>query len=148
MTATNHAITGAVIATVIHNPAVALPLAFFSHFFQDALPHFGYGGNGGYRQAVKHPSLKFVMAGDVVFFMPFVIILLSHHASLWVYLAAFLALCPDFYNFIRYFFLGKGNEDKISQFLTFIQWCERPWGIIVEIAWYVAGLILLVNILP
>ena len=40
MTATNHALTGATIATLVRQPYLAIPLAFLSHFFCDALPHF------------------------------------------------------------------------------------------------------------
>ena len=40
MTATNHVATGVLIAVVVPDPWVALPLAFASHFVCDALPHF------------------------------------------------------------------------------------------------------------
>jgi hypothetical protein len=91
MTATNHAITGAIIAVVIDKPVIALPLALLSHFAQDALPHFGYAGHGGYREGLKHRSLKYVMLADLLSFIPFLAILLVHNASIWVYLAAFLS---------------------------------------------------------
>ena len=41
---TNHMVTGAVIALVVKQPALALPLAFLSHFVLDALPHYGERG--------------------------------------------------------------------------------------------------------
>lgn len=40
MTATNHVVTGALIATYIHNPWLAIPVAVGAHFAMDALPHF------------------------------------------------------------------------------------------------------------
>jgi hypothetical protein len=148
MTATNHAITGAIIAVVIDKPVIALPLALLSHFAQDALPHFGYAGHGGYREGLKHRSLKFVMLADLLSFIPFLAILLVHNASIWVYLAAFLALSPDFYDFIAYFIFKKdAGWNWFSKTASTIQWCERPWGIGVEILWYIGGLILLVELL-
>lgn len=33
---------GAIVATLVHNPVLAVPLAFASHFALDAIPHFDY----------------------------------------------------------------------------------------------------------
>jgi hypothetical protein len=52
MTATNHVVMGALVATFVHNPVLALPLAFASHFALDSLPHFDYPADDGH-------SLKF-----------------------------------------------------------------------------------------
>ena len=41
MTATNHALTGAIIGLVIGEPVLAIALAFASHFICDALPPVG-----------------------------------------------------------------------------------------------------------
>ena len=54
MTATNHALTGAAIATLGKaTPICAIPLAFASHFVCDSLPHFGlklkFGSKGMWR---------------------------------------------------------------------------------------------------
>jgi hypothetical protein len=40
MTATGHALIGTVIAAKFGNPALAIPIAFASHFAADALPHW------------------------------------------------------------------------------------------------------------
>lgn len=45
MTATAHALVGAAIAKAIPNPAIAIPLAFASHFIMDAVPHWDFGTN-------------------------------------------------------------------------------------------------------
>ena len=148
MTATNHAITGAIIATVIHKPAIALPIALLSHFATDAIPHFGYGGHGGYRQAIKRKLQKAMMLADPIAFVPFLLILITRHASIWVYLAAFLAVSPDLHDFIAYFFFKKDTGwNRFSKLASAIQWCERPWGVTVEIAWYFGGLFLLNHLL-
>ena len=148
MTATNHAITGAIIATLIDKPIIALPLALASHFVTDMLPHFGFAGHGGYKAGMKRRLQKIVMVADLVLFIPFILILLHYHVPFWTYAAAFLALCPDFHDFLAYFLFGKNNGwNWFSKWAGQIQWCERPWGIIVEIVWYVGGLAILVNLL-
>ncbi|MBI2034986.1 MAG: hypothetical protein HYT11_04605 [Candidatus Levybacteria bacterium] len=43
MTATSHAIIGAVIAAKISNPILAIPIAIFSHIAADAFPHWDTG---------------------------------------------------------------------------------------------------------
>lgn len=45
MTATSHAIIGAVIAAKIGNPAIAIPVAILSHIAADAFPHWDTGTN-------------------------------------------------------------------------------------------------------
>lgn len=46
MTATGHAVIGAVIAAKIINPALAIPLALTSHVVADIIPHWDAGTNG------------------------------------------------------------------------------------------------------
>jgi hypothetical protein len=148
MTATNHAITGAIIAVVVDKPLVALPLALLSHFIQDMIPHFGFAGHGGYKEGLKHRLLKILIVMDPLAFIGFLIVMISHHASIWIYLAAFLALSPDFHDFIAYFVFKKNiGWNKFSKFAALIQWCERPWGIAVEMVWYVGGLVILTHLL-
>ncbi len=45
MTATAHALVAGAIYRAIPNPAVAIPLAFASHFIMDAVPHWDFGTN-------------------------------------------------------------------------------------------------------
>jgi hypothetical protein len=45
MTATAHALVSGAIAASIHQPELALPLAFASHFFMDTVPHWDFGTN-------------------------------------------------------------------------------------------------------
>ncbi|HET7827673.1 MAG TPA: hypothetical protein VFK97_02290 [Candidatus Saccharimonadales bacterium] len=148
MTATNHALTGAIIAVAIDKPAIALPLAFFSHFAQDAIPHYGLAGHGGYKATLKSRLSKAIMLADPIAFVPLILVLLVHQANFWVYAAAFLALSPDFHDFIAYFVFKKPTRfNWFSKWASTIQWCERPWGIFVEVIWYIGGLALLINLL-
>ncbi len=41
MTATNHAVTGAIIGLTVANPVAAVVAALLSHFILDMIPHFG-----------------------------------------------------------------------------------------------------------
>lgn len=56
MTATNHVVTGALIATYVHNPWLAIPVAFASHFVLDSIPHTRFPEIGG-----KNP-MRFLIA--------------------------------------------------------------------------------------
>ena len=53
MTATNHALSGALIGLAVMQPILALPLAFVSHFMLDAVPHFGFDEHGGHLKNKK-----------------------------------------------------------------------------------------------
>ncbi len=52
MTATAHALVAGAIARAIPNPAIAVPLAFASHFIMDCIPHWDFGTN--WRDRPKH----------------------------------------------------------------------------------------------
>lgn len=146
MTSSNHAATGAIIALAINQPVLALPAAYASHFLLDALPHFGFPGKGGYPEAFKHKYLTFTteflgLIGIVV------VIIMLRSQTLWVWLAAILAISPDFmWPYVYMAFERKNKVHKhgpISQFHHNIQWCERPWGLFVEIAWFIGTFVIL-----
>ena len=61
MTITNHLLAGSLIGLTVAQPALAIALAFASHFVMDALPHFGYAGQKGYSEVLKH-RLTYVVA--------------------------------------------------------------------------------------
>lgn len=138
---------GAIIALTIKEPVLALPLAFASHFVLDALPHFGYK-NGGYGYALKQRAsalaVFFDLLGVIILFM------LLSGASKLVYTAMFLTYAPDIYNFLRYWFLEKNTKkfkiDRFTKFHRGIQWCERRWGLFVEIPLNILLLVLVSNI--
>lgn len=47
MMATPHALVGALLATKLQNPAIGIPVAFFSHFLFDLVPHWDWGWHPG-----------------------------------------------------------------------------------------------------
>jgi hypothetical protein len=139
MTTSNHVLVASLIAVTIKDPVIVLPLAFLSHFILDALPHYGYAGHGGYIEAFKHKT-TFVMEG--LGLIGIVILLFTIHFSVCVVTAAvILSILPDFEWVIRYFFYErkglKPPNTLTSRFHNKIQWCERPWGIFVEIGFFV-----------
>lgn len=152
MTLVNHAITGAIIATLIDKPIIALPLAFLSHFALDALPHFGYSDSTGFGEALKHKLTFFVkIIIDPILLLVFFGMLIYYAPSVWVYLAALLAILPDLEWPIAYFgFERRGKQSwrsPIGNFHWKIQRYERPWGLLVEFGWLAGSLVLLIRLL-
>lgn len=139
MTLPNHVLAGSLIALAIREPLVAIPLAVASHFVMDALPHFGYPGNHGYVEALKH-KLSYGV-GVVSIFATIGVAILLTSQSLWLALVCgFAAALPDglgIYNYIRYEKYDRKATGLLKaihiRFHRAIQWCERPWGIYVEV---------------
>ena len=145
MTATNHALTGALIGLADGNPWIALPAAVASHFICDALPHFGIGhnaaGTGWFKRLlVVEACLCLSIVIGLAVFQP-------HH---WLLAAgcAFLATSPDFMwiNKYRRAQAGQKTPDNTIMLMRFhatIQWFERPIGAFVEAVWAFGALVLL-----
>lgn len=141
MTASNHFIAGALIAGIVKQPILALPLAFASHFVLDALPHFGYSGHKGVGDGLKHRMTLLIVIFDVITWVALLYVL--RNESGWIYAAGFAAISPDLawvYRFIIKEKRGKLPPPPTNLFNSFhqrIQWCERPWGIVIELGWFV-----------
>lgn len=139
MTATNHALTGALVAIAIDKPIFAIPLAFASHFILDMLPHFGYP-KSGYGEYFQHKLARAVLLLDFLT-LP-ALLVFSWPQPLIVYIAAIVAISPDFAWPYRYYFFEKrglskpGDGNAFNKWHNRIQWCERPWGILFEIFWF------------
>lgn len=143
MTATNHGVTGALVAAAISHPAIGLPLALISHFGADMLPHWDY-----YSRVKRPADRKYYGALD--FFLALMIlgaIALTVDASAWLILiGGFLAISPDFM-WLRFILKGKTSVtsnrktlmSRIRQFHHRIQWLEtkKIVGLYAEIAWFV-----------
>lgn len=129
---------------VVPQPYLALPLAVMSHFAMDALPHYGHGGNG-YSEAFKYRLTAAMESVNLVGIPLFMYILWDESWLVW--LAALLAVSPDFMWVYRYFWYERHGElpsaGPITHFHKTIQWCERRWGIYVEVP-VLIGLVTLV----
>jgi hypothetical protein len=151
MTAANHAVTGALIAVIVDKPVLALPIAFLSHFVQDAIPHYGFPGHGGFGRALKHRLFRIMFYTDPILLAIVLGILIHYSADAWVYLAALLAIGPDFEWLFAYFGFERRNKvpprTPFAKIHAQVQWAERPWGAIVELAWFILGTALLITLL-
>lgn len=145
MTATNHALTGALIGLSIANPVLAISVAILSHFILDAIPHFGFNN----KQAIARNGFVVMLLADAMLCLSLVLLLGIAHPMHWILAAvsAFAAASPDFM-WIPQFMRARAHKPQKTQrhILLFhhnIQWFQRPIGLIVEAAWLAGGSILL-----
>ncbi len=139
MTITNHLLAGSLIGIAIKQPAFALPIALLSHFVMDALPHFGYEGNKGYSEALKHRLSYYV--GIVSFVTTAMVVAILCVNGAWLaLLTGLVAIAPDglgVYNYLNYEKHGNKADGFVElvhiKFHRAIQRYERPWGIFVEL---------------
>lgn len=153
MTITNHILAGALIGLALPDPVVAIVVAFVSHFAMDALPHFGYAGKKGYREALKH-KLSYIVAILTLITSFVVILLLTLNGKWFAILTGLVAASPDaigLYNWLAYEKHNKKANGVVElfhvKFHRKIQWCERPWGAVVEVLVFVSLLLLLISLL-
>lgn len=142
MTMTNHMMTGAVIALVIKQPALTLPLALLSHFVLDALPHYG-------RRGEEHTFSRLtraVIITDVIIAVGFLLWLVTSGYYM-AGLAAMTAASPDTvwaYRVLRMHLYGRMKpQSLLTKFHARIQWGERTWGLVIELAYTVSMLVVL-----
>lgn len=138
MTTSNHILAGSIIALAVKQPLLVIPLAFTSHFVLDALPHYGYDGSG-YAEAAKY-KMTYVM--EFLGLVGLVLLVLSGAFTQPIVLVgAFFAVLPDFEWPYRYFFFERKGLEPPKTFLTnfhlWIQWCERNWGIVPEVFFFI-----------
>lgn len=136
MIGANHILTGALIGATVKQPAVALPLAFVSHFVLDLLPHFGFKD---WQERHKYAALlNKVLATDLLLILLVIIFLLSTATGNLVFAAAFVAVAPDFawvYRFIIQEHFGTRPPRPRNWFNRFhgdLQTREFRQGYIIE----------------
>jgi hypothetical protein len=144
MTVTNHMMTGALIAMAVHKPILAIPLALVSHFVTDMLPHYGYGKLPfDERDSQKHFLLKQTLDTYFAVILLWLVPYLTRNVqtplvTTWCMLMAFV---PDVIWPYQYVMAKRrGTYPPLNWYTRFhkaIQWCERPWGIYVELVWFV-----------
>lgn len=152
MTATNHALTGALVAVVVKQPFLALPLAFAAHFVMDVVPHFGITVTKDVLKKHKTPLFLSVLKADVavsgllLLLVPFQL----HTEVNWLLLLGCMIACmsPDLVWGYRYYFELRDKKARplgwFSMFHKRIQWSETEAGALVEVGWClsVASLVL------
>jgi hypothetical protein len=158
MTITNHMLAGSVIALAINEPILVLPLAYASHFFMDALPHFGYPGGHNFSEAIKIASkhrLSYIVSVattiTVIGVLSFLVI-----NSLWLALVCgFLAVIPDGLMLLNYvLFERKGYAPKGPRLYLYLNLQlhgkvqnERPEYLYVEVLVFIMLLATLIKLI-
>jgi len=143
MTATNHALTGAVIGLGVNNVWLALPLAIVSHFVCDVLPHYGNS-----KISTGSKEFKIYLIVDCMGAVAVALFLFALRPEQWFVASwcAFLATSPDLMWLQGFLLSQKGFERTIpkyllAQFHAKIQWFQRPIGVVFELIWALAMII-------
>ncbi|QQS64540.1 hypothetical protein IPO96_03075 [Candidatus Saccharibacteria bacterium] len=134
MRAVNHGLTGAAIAVVARQPALAIPLAFASHFLCDAIPHSGTGD-----LSVRDPKFLKILYLDMALAVVTTLIVAAIWKQYWwsVISCAFLAASPDLmWLYYRYLHTDK-THGVLASFHKKIQWSETFRGYYLEAVWFV-----------
>jgi hypothetical protein len=152
MTATNHALTGALIGLIVHDPLIAIPAAIASHFVCDAIPHFDKSNKVSEDAWLKSSKFKRILLLDTSLCVALVLSLLILSPEHWILasVCAFFATSPDLLWFGRYRKVNKNKQWKPNLLLKFaskIQWFAKPIGGVVEAVWFVGGIILIGTII-
>lgn len=147
MTATNHALTGALVGLTVHNPWVALPVAFLSHFVCDMMPHFGRSSDW-----LASRTFRYYLLIDGLLCVLLVAILFASGNASWPLASAcaLLATSPDLLWIREFIASSKGrifHANGLELLLTKIQWFEKPSGAFVELAWLAGAVTLLIPLI-
>ena len=142
--------TGAVVGVAVTNPLLALPLAFLSHFAQDAIPHH----DDPKRFPLDSKQFTHVLILDAALCVVLVGLLFFHASDSWFIagICAFLATSPDLMWMPRYLHAKRtgadpGTKGKVQKFHERVQWLTLPKGIYVEIVWAVGIAVLLAKLI-
>lgn len=146
MTATNHALTGALIGLVIGEPLIAIPAAFVSHFICDAIPH--WIPDTPPEKRLRSNTFRDYLIAEAALCFLLVLVLAVVRPENWLLasVCAFVATSPDFLWIPRYLSGRAGKKWQpgwYEKFALDIQWFQKPIGGVVEIAW-AAGCIILI----
>ena len=154
MTATNHALTGAFIGLAIGNPWMAIPAAFMSHFVCDVVPHYDVPGASKTARLLTKLFLNIQIILGSILCVLIVLILALAHPPHWLLasVCAFTATVPDLLFAPRYLQLIKTGKDPVAhnwfwRFHDRIQWFQEPIGAVVEVAWLIGMVLLLLPFL-
>lgn len=147
MTAINHALTGAVIGLVAGRPEIALPAALVSHFLCDAVPHYGAAGDKNAVLRSKAFARYLLADAGMCGLLVLAIAITKPQHWLLAISCAFLAAAPDSAYITKFRRMRQHRSWKPGAFTRFaivIQWFERPLGGLVEVAWFVAAVALII----
>lgn len=148
MTASNHVLTGVLVATALKEPILALPAALASHFVIDSLPHWNYWLPN--QRQFKRWAIYADMILSLALLLTLSVVVVEISTGL-IFSAGLLAILPDMMWF-PYLVLGKNTPadkdnllHKLRRFHLKIQWSESVKGLLFEIVWFVLMLGLIVK---
>jgi hypothetical protein len=154
MRAINHALTGAIIGLAVGEPLVAVPSALVSHFLCDMIPHYDgvQPGEENKLQWIRSKSFRYMLYADAALCVSLVMVLALRHPAHWQLAAvcAFIATSPDLLYIRRYLQIKARKSVRSSRLVQWtigIQWFQRPIGAVVEVAWFIGAVALLVPFL-
>lgn len=137
MTATGHALIGALIAAKIGNPVLAVPIAIASHLVADAFPHWDAGTNA---KKKSNNRLIFDAALDVIisFILSYLIFHYIFPQTNLIYGFTMVLISQGFdWLTMPYYFFGI----KLPPFTwayhfqkNFDNRLDKPWGVINQVA--------------
>jgi hypothetical protein len=138
MTGFNHGITGAAIALIVKQPALAIPLAFLSHFLTDMIPHFGLD-----EKEIFGKRFNTVLIADFLFAVSLMAVLAilfpSQMLLIWACMVA--AASPDLMWAYHRLYVERINKQKprlgvIAKMHHKIQWSQTLPGAYIEALWF------------
>lgn len=137
MTATGHALVGALIAGKVGDPVLTAALAFLSHFPCDILPHWDVGMHHVKKksQTIFYEAVADVLVSYAASFLLFWYIL-GQRDLILLAVAVFAAHLPDWISFpyflwkIKFFpFVAMHHvQERMHHTL------DKPWGIVTQVA--------------
>lgn len=119
MTATNHVVTGALIATFIQNPWIAVPVAFAAHFALDSLPHFDYAT----KEFKSRHDLLWLMADCALAASVLVTLFFLQPEGVYRLIACGIACASPDLMWVYYILYkkGEGHRDWLARFHSAVQ---------------------------
>jgi hypothetical protein len=153
MTASNHAITGALVAVIVPMPALAIVTAFTAHFIMDGLPHFGINQVNTLKRN-KDKRFLYVLIYDVAvsaILLLLVPVLLKDVVPIWLSaICMVVCMSPDLVWGWRFYHEVKDNTERpkslFSRLHSWVQWSESPKGALVEVVWAILVISLIIRV--
>ena len=147
MTATAHALVGAVIAAKVGNPALAIPIALASHVVMDAIPHWDTGTHSKEKNKNK-VLIDSAIDATVGFALSFLLIYFLFPQTSYLY-AFFIIIVAQLFDWLMapyYFFGAKAFKTFYKFQKLYDHKLDKPWGIITQVV-FVTTTILLAKII-
>lgn len=139
MTATGHALVGALIAAKFQNPYLSIPLSFASHFACDVLPHWDAGTHHGEKTKKRlfYESAVDVLVGFILAYVLYNLLTSDKNYTL-LFFSIISSQLPDWIT-APYFILNikhpivgwSKSMYKLQHRLN--SRLDKPWGIITQV---------------